>query len=515
MKMRFFKVKRIVLFFSFTLLSLQTQTAPEWSLWTAIRLPSERISNIDVLDYIETTRLDDQNRLAMFKEAKGDYSKYNTLKRQWSQKRFESGLRQLTYFKIIEKEATRGSPEQWKAFKVTESEYYRATKEIEDKALKELLKEGKGIRYAWEEFGKKLIERGWPYKKKRTPTEIYFTWFQLQKDRVKEQWRLREVQRFENYIVKKTHLPLISTTKISDFYQSTIQLVQEKLQGKSLKEEEVTQIFYQHLQMKIVIQYLQYISMGRTSLVKIAKQAPLIYEQSKRIVQQKVIPKLKEGKLERLLLYQETAFNLAGQHKSPEKLRQLAKESTQKFLAEKKTYSQLMLAKLYELAAYQLEYQPDITQARQQLTKIASVLITELIAHLQNENFLLAKENEHLRLEDAASKLMNKIVRERYPLANRPYQQKAVGMIIWALKFEIKRVALQQKPVLHVALFDPQSIEGQKRIRQYLRQNQYVERLNRYRQGELRSYWQGLLEVNLDGQTPLRGQVAYHFLLEN
>lgn len=169
------------------------------SFWMAFNSGDKMLTNMDVEDYICVTNLSDEMMIALFRQAKGDYNRYQTLRRAWAQARFKDGLRQFAYIYAMQKMATNKfwNKKGRKAFTITDGDYFDRVQEFESAALKKWLDERQGIVKARKAFGALLKEQGFPHKKDTSDTDLYFEWFDLQKERIKESMRIEELRKYE------------------------------------------------------------------------------------------------------------------------------------------------------------------------------------------------------------------------------------------------------------------------------------------------------------------------------
>ena len=171
-----------------TLLCLIFVAKADFDQWIAIKFANSSIPNTVVLDFIESTYLNEQGHTAMFKAAGKNYNEYQKLKNAWIKRMFETGTGLLGYFKMMQKEA--GS----NFFKVTKRDYRKIVQGLERNHLRQFLTsiaiDYQDARKIW---GGLLQERGWPHRTGQGPEEIYNDWLKFKKRKIKEEIRLREV----------------------------------------------------------------------------------------------------------------------------------------------------------------------------------------------------------------------------------------------------------------------------------------------------------------------------------
>ena len=508
------KLSTLILGFLLLLGSLEIQARP--LVWMAVKLPSDMATNMDIEDFITVTRLDDQARIAMFQEAGKDFSKYQALKRRWAQKRFESGIRQWTYFKILEKDATKGSnPAEWKAFKVTEREFREETDKIEDRAVGELLKSGKGIRWAWDQFGANLKKKGWPHKKGISNTDLYFEWFNLQKQRLTEQLRIREVQRYESVMARKQNPDLyIRPVDIFDFGKDAERKIKDLLSEKSIGEQEANDIISKNPELRVLIKDLKFVSSSSMSLAELNQRSPELFKAFQLKIEDKVLPRLNSERIAKIMSYERIAQKLAKKYPSAEKLKELSEKMRMDFVNGKVDFNGLMLSRLYNMAATLHEETVDTTKTQKIIGPIVTSMVDTLKESLKDEDYLLDDTRKGVRIEDRVARDLHNLGTEKLNGNKDKYTHQLLGVAVWSLKFEVKRVGLQEKPVVQVNLFEKGTYERQQRIERHLQMQEYEKGLKSYRQRDLRWYWEGLFSLNINGEIETRGRAAYDFILQ-
>lgn len=471
-----------------------------FSIWTALKSGNTFATNYDVENYICTLHLSDEARIEFFKQANGDFNRYEELRRQWAQKRFNSGLRQMAYVSAVQRHATTSFGKETRAFKITESNYFKRTQELETRTLKKWLDQRLGIVKARIAFAQELKKIGYPHKKDQDDTELFFEWFTLQKNRLKEKIRLEEVSKYEYELALGYQREFyVRPVEIFDFAKEMTSKIDSQIEGARLTPRELAEIVASDEKISIMAKSIELLGPSTLTLSKLSSEAPAVFDDLKTELEKTSLS------LNQMPKYFQAADQLA-QSKSEAELQESIKEARNKFLLSHNDYTELMKAKIYELSlalksGEKIEFS-ELTKYQQ----IAQEQATRLLqVALNNPEDVDSRIEDHLisgitHLRDQFSSL-NKASKEAITLTN------------WILKFQVKKTTLAIKPQARVTLIDRYSWQGQKRIEDYLRNKQFTERLNEAREGKL-SRTGEYIDLRPTKDTRLEGHDSWSFVLE-
>lgn len=482
-------------------------------LWIMAKTPGKISTNFDIQKFIENIYLDDQKRIELFKEANSNFNQYEVLKSKWAEKYMESAVKQDTYFKIVEAEATRGNQKNWLAFKVTLSQYMDKVREVEDRAIKDLLATGKGIAYASVEFGKKLRAKGWPVKNGVSDRDLYYEWLELQKERIKEQFRISEVQKYESIMARKFNPELrVRPLDIFDTYTDAKNAVENKIDNKRMDSNDIAKILTEDKVAKLAITDIKYLSLNDMNSLELHKLDQNVFAEELEFLSKNLKSAWNQDKVNKILSYEKAAKSLANKYKDAELLKKKAREATIKYLENNGDLNQYLLSQLYVMAAIYIEtnVQVDISEF---LRNSVQLKISQATEAINDTNWVLSTENSSFLIEDRIQQLVLKTNTKPYSELTS-YEKAAVDMASWSLKYEVKRINALRRPIAKVEYLQINTFEGQKVIRHHLQMQEYTKGLERFRNVDLRRNYEGFISINLDGRTSLFGEDAMNFILD-
>jgi hypothetical protein len=218
--------------------------------------------------------------------------------------------------------------------------------------------------------------------------------------------------------------------------------------------------------------------------------------------------KLNSAHVEKLMQYEHSAQTLADRYDSANELEDLSKDRLSLFVS-KGDYTDFMMARLYNLAKLMKTEQPNHKKMREEL----GVKLTNALSWLKNQqkdpNFYQTSEVQSLLFEDAvARKLRNHL---NVDSIEDNYEKAFLDMAIWTLKFEAKKIALNDKPRIFTEIHPITNGTTYNGLTKILKHKEYMEGLNRFKQQEL-SRRQYLLEINHDGKQRLNGAEAWSWI---
>lgn len=484
---------RILLAF---LIFISTTHALELKFWSAFRSGNTFMTNYDVENYICALHLSDDQMIAMFKEAGSDFNKYETLRRTWAQRRLQSGLKQLAYVHTVQKHAKTNLNNRTNAFKISSSDYFDMTQDLETKTLREWLDQRMGIVKARIAFAKKLKEIGYPHKENQDPTELYFEWYDLQKRRLKEKIRLEEVQKYE-YLMSLGYQKefYVRPVEIFDFKRDVTGIIEDTIQGKRLTPAELAKIVSEDERISIMASQINLLGPNTIPLNELSKEAPAVFAEFREKASE-----LFTGPLTKANDYIQAATGLS-QRMSSEELEESIKSSREKFLLGNNDYTELMKAKIFELS---LELKKG-----SQMDESIVMETSESLHHRAREiiaDAFAKPETVARRLEDH---LINELSEGDFEGAT----SKAISLMNWVAKFQLKKLSLEIVPMAQASLIDATKWEGQDRIEKYLAHKQYQEKLDEFRRTKL-AYVGEYIDLNPQGERNMSGHEAWSYVLE-
>ncbi|MCP4914032.1 MAG: hypothetical protein GY909_13050 [Oligoflexia bacterium] len=482
-------------------------------MWIASRVGDKIFTNHDVNKYSELLHITDQMKSKLFLEAQKDLNKYNELMAKAVELHFEESLRQLTYFTMVEKEATRGNKSEWKAFKVTLEEYMDEVRKIEDKVL-EKYSEGRGIVHASTEFGKELIAKGYPHVEGTDARDLYYEWLKVQKKRIKEKFKIREVQRYESIMARKYNPSLrLHPLATHDFFVDNTAKINELLKDKRLTRREVEKILVENSQLSLLIKNIKYIAIDEASLADIRENSESMYQGIVAEINKRVIPSLTDERTAKVLHYEGIAKKLADKYQTVEKLEELSKEALGRFLRGNGNYNDFMLSRLYTIASIYVSSKPNREETRSLVENYSNKMVSIMKEKLSDDKWLSEKTESNSRIENKVGRLLTSLYENEVSKEESPYAREVLAMAVWTLKFEIKKLSTIFKPLIKVEIQERSNWEVIKKVQDFLKMEIYKEGVERFRNEDLR-WWVGLFQVNPTGSANLFGDRAFSFLRE-
>lgn len=489
--------------------------AQSFSIWMALRVGQQMHTSYDVREYIKTTKISEETHRALFRMAQGDWQRYQELKSQLVDDYFEEAIKEKAYNLMVEHLATRNlrRGESRQAFAVTTEDYNRAIQEREREVLGEWLDQRLGIVVARREYGKQLRTTGYPHQEHETDEEIFWRWYEVQRKLIKEAFRKREVARYEQVRAQllNTYQPY-RPLAISDLYRELEGVINQELQGRRLTAREVAEIQNENPLISMLITNMQLLSLSGSPLARINSiegRGESKFRESMDLVRTQLNPALGSERIERIMHYEQMAQSLAQRHNDPQVLETLSRQRTESFVSGG-SHNDFMMARLYDLAKRQLEQQPERAAIRARVQQRLESGLEWLKAQHQTGNIYLQENVSALLFEDALARILRQEM--RVDDVTDSYERAFLDMAIWVVKFEAKRVSLQDQAIVNVDIAPFSGREVYQRLDQHFLMLQYRNGLERFHREDLRrnSY---ILEITPEIGRSLRSESAIDFIL--
>lgn len=498
-------------------------------IWSAYMNGNTIMTNYDIEEYICVTSLSDDMMIQMFKQAGSDWNKYEELRRSWAQARFEDGLRQYAYVQALQDYATdpiRTRQEGRKTFKITERKYFDRVQEMESKTLDQWLggREGGslGIVKARKLFAAELKKIGYPHKKDMSDDDLYWQWYELQKKRIKEDFRLQEVPKTE-YLgalgyQREIH---VRPTDMWDFGKDVSAKIEDTLKDKRITSAEMTKIISEDERLPVLIKNITLLGPDSTALAELQKEAPEVFEDFKKDLADNVLPLLDGNLTANIMKYDSIVGTLVEKYETAEKLRELSKEMNTQFVMGEGNFNHFMMARLYEMAAIRVEqgesFKASSEEAQMAKTDYANAIqaeAQEIIASVLSKPEVAGT----MRLEDFFINQINKapssdLEDKSELLLEDDYLREFKAMANWVVKFQLKKASLNTTPQSTVELHNIREWEGQDRINKYLKGKEFTRLLDEFRRTKL-SRFGYYARVNPKGEFNLTYDDVWPYVLK-
>lgn len=483
--------------------------------WTALRVGNKMRSNLDVESYISATRLNVEAKILLFNAANQNYDQYLKLKRELVREQFQTALKELAYSLLLEHDATAprfGSETERRGFRITERDFDQKIQDNENKNLKEYLDKQLGIVKARELFAQELIKKGYPHQIGQTPTDVYWSWYEYQKDIIREDLRKNAVQQYEYVMATKKYPNLeLRPFDISDFKRELDKKIAEKLQNKTLRPNELKNILKSNPELNLRIKNihqlsLQSIALGKMKSFEAVGEHKL--EQAYHLIENNFIKNLSEQTINRILEYEEISKDLSDRYENAQKLHELSSEKMDQFI-QGGTYNDLMMSRLYALAAKLKKGVVKREENRNTLAKALDVAFKNLKQAISNKD--IEKNDPSLLFEDLVARNLQESLAQN--LSNQDYLSDITAMAIWVIKFEAKKVASQDSAIIQIEKKED-NFQSWKELENHLKAQLFKDGLQNYYRHDLRENAY-LLEINLNGARRIHSDDAYDFVLKD
>jgi len=475
--------------------------------WVSSKVIDSIATNIDIYDFLETTRMTDSQKVALFEKAGKDFDKYQELRKQALSPMFDSGLRQWTYFKIVEKDAIRDRKSSGKtpAFRITETAYFDATQKIETDACRKYLDQRLGIVKARDLFGAELKKNGYPHKASESNTDVYFSWFNAQKARLKESMRIKEIQKHEFFKATRGYEVYVRPTDMWDFGKSNEALVNQKLNNKRMDKASLLKIIQDNPELRVTLESLDSLSISDMSLSEIAKiNADEAHQLADKIEQ--TLSTNKQTLTANITRYTQIAQQFVTKY-TDDQLKEKAKEARENYLRSSGDYTDLVLSKIYDLAL-KLKDTSDKNQVNSFLSELDKRISDAANEVTQEEYYKGEKEQQYL-VQD----LIVRSFKSQKSEAFNSLESSLEDLSSAVLKFEVMKIGLTEKAIVSAKVCDLKTYECQKKIDSHLKQKEIEKGIKKYREQDLSRY-DNMIEINKDGYDRMQGGEAFDWVLE-
>ena len=476
-------------------------------IWISSKVIDSIATNMDIYDFLETTRMTDSQKVSLFEKAERNYDKYIELRKELLSPMYESGLRQWTYFKMVEKDAIRDRKSSGKtpAFRITETAYFNATQKIETDACRKYLDQKLGIVKGRDLLGAELKKNGYPHKVAESNTDVYFNWFNAQKARLKESMRIKEIQKHEFYKATRGYEVYVRPTDMWDFGKATETLVNQKLNNKRMDKASLLKIIQDNPDLRVTLESLDSLSIADMSLSEIAKiNADEAHQLASKIEQ--TINSNKQTLVANITRYTQIAQQFMTKY-SDEQLIEKAKEARENYLKSSGDYTDLVLSKIYDLAI-KLKVTADQNEVQSFLSEIDKRISDAANEITQEEYYKGEKEQQYL-VQDLIVRLFKSQKSEAFNSLESSLEDLSSAV----LKFEVMKMGLSEKAIVSAKVCDLKTYECQKKIDSHLKQKEIEKGIKRFREQDLSRY-DNMIEINKDGYDRMQGGEAFDWIIE-
>ena len=463
--------------------------------WTVANVGRSYISNYDVDQFTEQTQLTDAIKASLFKKSEGDYSKYEQAKRDFLSRYFKKSSSQLIYAKLMEQSHRMEHGSKRVAFKTSESDFYDRVQETEDRVLKDLIDTRIGIKKSRKKYGDFLISQNYPHKKSESPSDVYWRWYEAQKERVKTEFYLREVKNYEAYVsLKDERYYFQNPAAAQDFYEETKEDIEQNLEGKILNNKELYQLMSKNSKWSLITKSVNNKQIATASVSDIAKDEVLL--KSARETLETIV-----RKQESIKSYPSKALTLLKKYQDRELLTNKAKKHLDMFIEDKSNNTHYMMSKLFTLASL-IEQETNVDQITTDIHMRLNSAVIDLLSNLETQSSKLTLNKE-----------LDKQLLSSINYRNLDSIDKAVAdLLIFTMKFEVKKSSFEKKTPVRVTLNEYTNFKTYDNIKKFLKHEWMKEEYQDFVNEKLR--WKfDYLTIRLDGSTQLRGDEAMEFVL--
>ncbi|OUR94057.1 hypothetical protein A9Q84_18260 [Halobacteriovorax marinus] len=491
--------KAATLLFLTQLLSSNIALASDPIAWIVATPGNRAITNFDVTEFVELTQISDAMKIALFKQAEGDFNKYEELKAKVANKYFKKSASQLIYAKMMKRDHKTKHGSKRVAFNTTEREYYDKVQGNEDKLLKDLLDQRMGIVKARAQYGDFLINSGYPHKKSESSSDVYWRYYEEQKARIKTEFLLHEVKKYESYISRKDErYYYMGPAKTQDFYYDTKKEVQSKIEGKKLTHKQLLGQIAANKKWNIVIENVSNAQLDTTPVKDLNREAVLATNASA------ALETLIANDWKRVTSYHTKASAFISKYKTQVKLEEKAKSYLDTYIKDKSNHTSYMLSLISKLAAKIVK-----NGNAAQLNSKASKLSSHLHTTIKDLSAKLSESKSKLTIEKEIEKVLYKSIDH----SSLGEVEKALSeLMIFSIKFQMKKTIAQKRIPVRVTYNKFATFKTQDAIKKFAKYEWMQEQYSKYINNELR--WRfDYVTIRLAGNETLRGQAAQDFIL--
>lgn len=505
------KFKSSIILLVAMLLTQSAWSTDRFHIFTAIKVGAKRTSNLDIHEYIEATRFKPDVKKRIFVLADQDWDKYQEMMSEQYEVHYDDALKELAYAKLLEHEATSSFRQNGKrqSFLTTENEYFEELQKRESQALKQYLDKRLGIVEARKRFGQDLMDQGFPHKMGEAPEDVYWRWYEDQKQIIRESFRKQEVLRHEYVEATLYNKDLrFRPTALSDLKKELDSIIDEQLHGKKLPKNKINSILSSHPALKHRISKLHLLSLEEEPLAKIKELDGPEFKKYLTLIRKSVPELRKQSFLERLIKYEEISAALAQKYNDPQKLNKLSEKSLTQFV-EGGTYNDFMMSRLYSLASNLTTSKTKREESIENLIGQLKQALPELLKRLSSAKTYEKEQNKSLLFENVVANELNQILNTT---ELEGHLKELTDMAVWVVKFEAKKITLEKEPKVIVQKTSYDTFETYKKLSDYLKRQEYMKGLRDYHNDRLTmsSY---LLELKTKSGQRLRGPGAYKYIM--
>ncbi|PIK15632.1 hypothetical protein [Halobacteriovorax sp. JY17] len=468
-------MKRIATILCLTqLLTLSSVLGSERRLvaWKVANVGRHIITNGDVEDFIEQTQITDSIKTLLFKKAEKNFSKYQQLKREITQKNFKKATGQLIYAHIMQQDHRKNHGSKRVAFRTTETTYFEAVQKNETTILRSLLDQRMGIVKARDEFGKFLIKQDYPHQENETSTEVYWRWYEDQKARIKTELFLKEVKNYEGYIALRNQKYYhINYMELQDKYDSLKEEVESSLNNKKISHKSLLSMINSNDDWKIVIKELSNTQIETTPL-KNYKDDLEVQNRA-----DEILSTITEKNWDKITSYHSKISELIEKKYSVAQLDEFARKNTEIYIQDKSKYSNYMTALIAKLAARTRE-----GSSIEEVSSLASDLNSNLREHLIGfKKSIINSESENALEKAVESKLLEEINYQGLS----DLEKALAELSIFSIKFQIKKHSFESTMPVRISYNKYTDFKTNDALRNLLKYNWMKDQFKSYVEKEM------------------------------
>ena len=463
--------------------------------WTVASFSRQHISNFDVDEFVEYTQISDAMKASLFKKAEGDFSKYLILKSKLKKKYFKNGASQLIYGKLMEQNHKSNHGTKRVAFTTTENSFYDKVEKNESAVLKDLLDSNIGIKKSREKYGKFLISQNYPHIASESSSDVYWRWYNNQKERIKTELFLKEVKNYEAFVsLKNQKYYFQNPIAIHDFYYATKKDIEENLSNKKLNNKDLYQMISNNKKWSLILDKVNNSQISH-SKVKDLKSDTKLMELAISGLRSSIDNDTK------IKGYPLKAILLKNKYKDSKVLEEKARVYLSKYIENKSNNTNYMLSLLFRLAS-QIENDTNVKEVTNNLTAITKVATESLIEDLISTSSDKTLENEFDAVLTASVD---------YPGLNE-IEKTIADLVIFSTKFQVKKASFENKVEVRVKLKKYGSFEVHDKVKNFLKYEWMQSEYKKFVDKDLRWHFD-YINIRLDRDTTLSGDDAMEFIL--
>jgi hypothetical protein len=469
------------------------------SAWIVATPGNNPITNFDITEFAELTQISDAMKIALFKQAKGDFSKYQELKSKVANKYFKTSSSQLIYAKMMKEDHKRKHGSKRVAFNATEREFFDVIQDNEDKILKDLLESGIGIVKSRAKYGDFLIKNDYPHKSSESNSDVYWRHYEDQKARTKVEFLLREVKKYESYIARKDERYYFQRPgDVQDFYRDTKKDIESNLNGKKYSHKQLLTTLKSEREWNIVIDKVSNAQLDTTPVKDLKKEAILVESANTGLT------KITGSDWKRVTSYHTKTRAFINKYKTASALEEKAKSYLETYILNKANHTSYMLSLISKLSAKVVE-----TKSAKELDAKALKMSSHLLSTLKDFQADLGKNKSRFTLE----KEIEKALYASIDMTSLDEVEKALSeLIIYSIKFQMKKSIAENTIPVRVTYKKYGTFELHDKINNYKKFQWMQTQYNDYINKEMRWQFEYVI-IRLSENETLRNEKAEEFIL--